>query len=182
MAASSSRAAALALMLMAATSSVAHAQNFGLAAGPAVEHGASTGAMLQLSWFTKTAFSHVGLRFDGLYLMQPGRIIEGSAQEPHTSFQSPSDHTYGVLAAVRYQVGNGAVRPYALFGTGFYDRNAYTAGFTLGMNAGLGAELRVGRLQMFGEARLHQFRGPANVSWTTTDRVRFIPVTLGVRF
>jgi len=73
-------------------------------------------------------------------------------------------------------------KPYALFGAGFYSRNAYTAGFTLGTNVGVGAGIQLRSVSLFVEGRMHTFRGPANVTWTTADRVRLIPVTIGLRF
>lgn len=162
---------------------VAGAQSYGIAAGPAVEHGGSTGGLLQVSYFPTTAFRHVGLRFDGLYVAQPGAIREGTTPTgEHTAFQEPTSHTYGVLGAVSYRVGRGAVQPYAVFGTGFYSRNAYTGGFTLGTNVGVGADLQLGGVRLFGEARMHVFRGPSNVTWTSPARVRLIPVTIGLRF
>lgn len=161
----------------------AGAQSFGIAAGPAVERGAPTGGLLQLSYFRATAFVHLGLRFDGVYTAQRGPIVEGTTQSgERSSFQAPATHVYGVLGAATYQMGRGAVRPYAVFGTGFYSRNAYTAGYTLGANAGIGADVHLRGLSLFAEGRMHVFRGAANVRWTTPERVRLIPVTVGLRF
>lgn len=183
MSSSSLRVAVFGILLSVVAAPGAGAQSFGIAAGPAVEHGGPTGGLLQISYFPATAFRHVGLRFDGLYVAQPGAIREGTAPTgEHNAFQEPMSHTYGVLGAVSYHVGRGAVQPYALFGTGFYSRNAYTGGFTLGTNAGVGADLQVGGLRLFGEARMHVFRGPSNVTWTSSARVRLIPVTIGLRF
>lgn len=183
MALSSLRAAVVMSVLSAAAAAPTHAQAFGIAAGPAVQRGGPTGGLVQLSYFTTTAFSRLGLRVDGLYTAQPGAIREGMTQGGgHSSFQEPATHTYGLLGAVQYRVGRGAVQPYALFGTGFYSRNAYTAGFTLGANAGIGAEVHVRGRALFAEGRMHVFRGPSNVTWTTAEQVRLIPVTIGVRF
>ena len=183
MALSSLRAAVVVTLLSAAAAVPTHAQAFGIAAGPVAERGGSMGGLLQLSYFTTTAFSHLGLRLDGLYTAQPGAIREGMTQAgEHSSFQEPAAHTYGLLGAVQYRVGHGAVQPYALFGTGFYSRNAYTAGFTIGANAGMGAEVHLRGLSLFAEGRMHIFRGPSNVTWTAAEQVRLIPVTIGVRF
>jgi hypothetical protein len=175
--------AILGLLVNVTGAAAASAQSFGIAAGPAIEHSAPTGGLVQLSYFPTTAFRHIGLRFDGLYLLQPGQIVEGATPTgENSSFQQPSSHTYALLGAVSYHVGRGAVRPYALFGTGFYSRNAYTSGFTLGANAGAGADIRLAGLRLFTEVRVHEYRGPANVPWTSPDRVRLIPVTIGFRF
>lgn len=183
MALSSLRAAVVMAVLSAAAAVPTHGQGFGIAVGPALERGGPTGGLLQLSYFTTTAFSHLGLRIDALYTAQPGAIREGVTQAgEHSSFEEPVSHTYGLLGAVQYRVGHGAVQPYALFGAGFYSRNAYTAGFTVGANAGMGAELHVRRLRLFAEGRMHMFRGPSNVRWTTAEQVRLVPVTIGVRF
>lgn len=177
------RTAALAIAIGAAAASTAAAQSFGIAAGPAVERGATTGGLVQLSYFKPTAFSRLGFRLDGVYTAQPGMIREGTTPTgEHSSFQEPMSHSYGVLGALDYRIGHGVVQPYALFGAGFYSRNAYTAGFTLGTNAGVGADIRLHGLSLFVEGRMHTFRGPSNATWTTTDRVRLIPVTLGLRF
>ena len=183
MARSSLRTAALVIAFSGAAAPAVGAQSFGIAAGPAVERGVPTGGLVQLSYFTATAFARIGLRFDGLYTAQPGPIIEGTTQAgEHSAFQAPASHVYGLLGAVSYEVGRGAVRPYAIFGTGFYGRNAYTAGFTLGTNAGIGADVHVRGLQFFAEGRLHVFRGASNVRWTTAEQVRLMPVTIGLRF
>ena len=183
MALSSLRAAVVMTFVSVAAAAPAHAQAFGIAAGPAVEHGAPTGGLVQLSYFTTTAFEHLGLRIDGLYTAQPGAIREGTTQAgQHSSFQAPATHTYALLGAVQYRVGRGAVQPYGVFGTGFYSRNAYTAGFTVGANAGIGAEVHVRGKALFAEGRMHMFRGPSNATWTTADPVRLIPVTVGMRF
>ena len=183
MAVCSLRAAVFVIAFSGAVAPTVRAQSFGIAAGPAVERGAPTGGLVQLSYFTATAFSHVGLRFDGLYTAQPGAIVEGATPAgEHVAFQAPATHVYGVLGAVSYRVGRGALQPYALFGTGFYSRNAYTAGFTVGANAGIGADVHVRGLWLFAEGRMHVFHGASNVTWTTAEQVRLVPVTIGLRF
>jgi hypothetical protein len=176
----------LAALLLAGSASVVpavHGQSFGVATGVASESRMNTGGSVQLSYFMKTGLPQLGLRLDALYVQQPNDAITGYTEDGRAATVSlAATRSYGVLGGLTYQVGKRAVQPYAVVGAGFYSRDSYTGGFALGANAGIGTNARVGRLHLFGEARIHSFNHTHHVPWATMERVRIVPFTIGLRF
>jgi hypothetical protein len=69
----------------------------------------------------------------------------------------------------------GPVAPYAVGGPGWYrDDLGSGAEWHFGLHAGAGLALRVGRAELFGEARVHVIRDGVNT--------RLAPLSLGLRF
>lgn len=162
---------------------VAQGQSVGIAAGVASESRMNTGGSLQLSYFLETRLPDLGLRLDALYVQQPNDAIDGFTGDGRAKSVSLADtRSYGILSGLTYRVGKRALQPYAVVGAGFYSRDSYTGGFALGANAGIGANAKIGRLQLFGETRIHSFNHTRHVPWTAMERVRIVPVTVGLRF
>jgi hypothetical protein len=159
------------------------AQSFGIAAGPMMESRRNTGGVVQLSYTSPTGVPRLGLRVDAIFAQQPGVVVhELVGGDGMVSFRDRADQTYALTGGLSYHfTSSGAIRPYALLGGGFYSRNSYTSGYSLGANAGVGADLRLGRMQLFTEGRLHQFHGGTQ-PWTDDRRFRLVPITLGIRF
>ena len=86
----------------------------------------------------------------------------------------------------------GMVQPYLLAGVGMYNYKMggddvpedVEAQTDLGINGGVGVNLSMGGLQLFGEARIHNiFVGDVTVDDITfeSEDIRMIPVTVGLR-
>lgn len=175
--------AALLLVGSVAVPRLAEGQSFGIAAGVASESRMNMGGSVQLSSFTRTKLPQLGLRLDALYVQQPNDALTGvTADGTAATVSLGATRSYGILGGLTYQVGTRAIQPYAVVGAGFYSRNSYTGGYALGANAGIGANARVARLHLFGEARIHSFDHTRQVPGAMMERVRIVPVTFGLRF
>jgi hypothetical protein len=91
----------------------------------------------------------------------------------------------GLNAELSYDLTSTRLRPYVLGGWGLYRlwSNTYSSSglrvvdqISPAMIGGLGAHYRVGKVDLFGEARLHGFTNGQN--WGSV----LMPVTVGVRF
>ena len=143
----------------------------------------NSGGTLRLSYFMRTGLPELGVRLEALYVQQPNDAVDGLTEDGRAaSVTLAATRSYGILSGLTYRVGKRAIQPYAVVGVGFYSRDSYTGGFALGANAGIGANATVGRLQLFGETRIHSFNHTRHVPWGAIERIRIVPITVGLRF
>lgn len=108
------------------------------------------------------------------------------------------DANYQILAGTANAVfalpTPGPIQPYLLAGVGVYNaklsgddvpEGEEVAETKLGINGGVGVNLSLGALQMFGEARIHNiFMSEVEVDDITFEAsdIRMVPITVGLRF
>jgi hypothetical protein len=118
----------------------------------------------------------IGVRFDGIYNTLPLRT-------PPAGGSATSDlRIIGVLGNLIYAFSGTSVKPYIVFGGGYYGVKADVPGAKsendFGFNAGLGATFGVGPLAMFWESRYHSISRKVAKGGV----IQFVPITLGLMF
>jgi hypothetical protein len=124
--------------------------------------------------------SRLGIRFDATYFQR--NRYQGSR---YTSSGYSAPRAIGAALDLTFDLTQSRFRPYLVGGWGVYrlsGSQATTAGkqvwdqVSLALLGGLGLNYRLGRLQLFTEARAHGFtNGQGWASW-------LMPVTAGIRF
>ena len=123
-----------------------------------------------------------GLRLDGDFTQFCTTFCDDTGGDLDVKYQVLNANLSGILDL---PMGTGGtVRPYLLAGVGIYRHKLYgddvssaldDAKNDFGLSAGLGLNVQVGRVGLFGEGRFH------NVLADGPD-LQYVPVTLGVRF
>ena len=183
---------ALQLLLLLTLPPTLHAQRpeLGVAIGPAPVTGQArrvraTGVHGALSAGWNTRASGLGARLELAWEQLPGR--DAVAITPHGT-QRVSRGTLGIASvrgSVLFTGGAARLRPYALLGGGSTrlripgHPNPY--GFTVGLHAGVGVRLAVGRLllttELLGVLPLTDYGGGGDF-----QPVTYAPLSVGVRF
>ena len=155
-------------------------KHFGVSVGPTFPVGAlgdtkETGINLQGHIAYRTSSGRLGVRGDVGLWTTPGKTITPVLGGPESTYSGITwvTATGNVVVGLRSD-STRAVQPYAIAGVGGYVGNR-GIGVKPGFNLGGGARLRLGRLHLFSEMRLHQ---------VYTERVasRMVPISVGVLF
>lgn len=129
-----------------------------------------TGYNVQASANLSLPLLPVGIRIDGLFNKHPGEF------ESHRTIA-------GNVNAV-FSIPSIGITPYVIGGVGMYNSklddnedlgHEHESTSDFGFNIGAGVRLGLPGLAVFGEARLHSIQAEGG-------SVRFVPVTLGIRF
>lgn len=165
-----------------ASAQTASGVHVGVAAGPGAPAGDSRDSFE--TGFNGSAFvnwippvSPVGLRVEGMY--------QNMDIEPQFGEAGDAEILAGLAGAV-IAPKTGTVKPYAVGGGGIYnvdvDRPGIVSGGTnnteFGWNAGGGVAFPLGKTNIFVEARYHSI----NSEGENTERVKLVPVTVGITF
>lgn len=169
------------LLLASALPLTAQAPRFSIAAGPAIPIAGirsethSNGFNVQAGVGVGNLDRPLSVRIDGFYSSFGGKAVPGDADREY------SDEWFiGVTANGVYTLDAGSVRPYAIAGLGFY--NEYPGLYNVGLNAGVGARLPVGRIRPFAEVRFHNFATLGGSEYRFGSPARTASLSLGISF
>ena len=167
----------MAIALLAPVTAAQTPVEFGLGAGISIPSGATSNG-LKTGWHGtalvqfKPPASPVGFQVDGSY-NQLG-FDGGGGKYQVISGTANAVYKFSVAAQTQF-------RPYLIGGGGIYNvKNKPDAGISVsdtkfGINVGAGFDIKAGGAGLFLEGRFHDV-------FTSGENVKFIPITLGIRF